>query len=452
MERKKTLRFRDLALFTFCAIFGLEAIAASAAIGPSSIFWWLLCLVCYFIPFGLITAELGSTFPEQGGLYVWIKNALGRRWAARSVWYYWISLPVWLPAIYIAIADIFGQIFFPGITFWQKVALSIVMIWIAVGINLCSLNASKWIPNIGSIAQFSIVVGMITTAALFFLKNGRLANDITFTDIMPNLNAAIVFIPMIIYNLQGCELVSSAAGEMKNPTRDIPRSLILSALIIAALYLMTTFSFLVVIPVKEINVASGVLHVFTNALDDHIANAFITVAAGLLIAMAFFAGIIAWNLGMNRTVAESANNGELPRILGRMNKNMAPLGASVTSGIISTAVIIIYGFIAGNASELFWNTVSFSLIVQLFSNLMLFPAFIILRKKVKDTIRPFRVPGPPWFVILLTLLAGIFVLAAILILLIQPGHDFVRVALPIITGVLLVVVVGEGLVTHSATS
>lgn len=449
IKRKKILRFQDLALFTFCAIFGLEAIAASAAIGPSAIFWWLLCLVCYFIPCGLIAAELGSTYPEQGGLYIWIKKALGRRWAARSIWYYWISLPVWLPAIYIAIADIFGHIFFPGITLWQQIAISIAMIWIAVGINLCALNTSKWIPNVGSIAQLLIVAGMIATAALFFLKNGHFANQITLVDIVPNLNAALIFIPMIIYNLQGCELVSSAAGEMKNPERDIPRALVLSAIVIAALYLITTFSIWVVIPVKEINVASGVLHVFTNALDDNIAKPFITVTVGLLISSAFFAGIIAWNLGLNRTIAESANNGDLPRILGKTNRNLAPLGASVVSGMISTVVIIIYGFIAKDAAELFWHTVSFSLIVQLFSNLMLFPSFIILRNKDQKTRRPFSVPGPKWLAIFLAVLAGIFVLAAILILILQPGQDFMRVTLPIITGVTIVVIIGEILLSRS---
>jgi glutamate:GABA antiporter len=452
MERKKTMRFQDLAFFTFCAIFGLEAIAASAAIGPSAIFWWLLCLACYFIPFGMIAAELGSTYPEQGGLYVWIKKAMGRRWASRSVWYYWISLPVWLPAIYIAIADILGHLFFPGITLWQQIAISVVLIWIALGINLCPLNVSKWIPNIGSVAQFIIVAGMIASAALFFLKNGRMANRITLADVMPNLNAAVVFIPMIIYNLQGCELVSSAAGEMKNPARDIPRALISCAFLIAGLYLMTTFSVWVVIPVDEINVASGVLHVFTNALEDSIAKPFIVVAAGILISSAFFAGIIAWNLGLNRSIAESANNGDMPKILGKMNRNMAPLGASVISGIVSTAVILAYGFIASNAAELFWHTVSFSLIVQLFSNLMLFPSFIILRNKDRSAHRPFRVPGPGWFAIFLAILAGMFVLAAILILLIQPGQDFVRVTLPIIVGVITVVIIGEVLAFRSAAA
>lgn len=449
MERKKTLRFQDLALFTFCAIFGLEAIATSAAIGPSAVFWWLLCLACYFIPFGLIAAELGSTYPEQGGLYVWVKRAMGRRWAARSVWYFWVSLPVWLPAIYIAIADIFGQVFFPGITLWQQIAIGIVMIWIAVGVNLLPLSASKWIPNIGAVAQFVIVVGMLAAAALFFAQNGRIANQITMADVMPNLGAALVFIPVIIYNLQGCELVSSAAGEMANPGRDIPRALVLSAFVIAALYLLTTFSVWVVIPIKEINVASGVFHVFTNAFDDHMARPLIMIAAGLLIPGAFFAGIIAWNLGLNRTVAESAKNGDLPAILGTMNKHMAPLGASVVSGIISTVVIIAYGFIAKDAAELFWHTVSFSLIVQLFSNFAVFPSFIILRNKDKEAVRPFRVPGPGWLAISLAVLAGAFVLAAILILLIQPGQDFLRVGVPIIVGVVAAVVAGEVLVSRA---
>jgi amino acid transporter len=448
MERKKVMGFWDIALFSFCAIFGVEAIATSAAIGPSAIFWWLICIVGYFLPFGLIAAELGSTYPQQGGIYVWIKRAFGRRWAARSIWYYWISLPVWLPAIYIAIADIIRHMFFPDITLWHEIAIGVVIIWIAVGINLCPLGASKWIPNMGSLAQILIVIGMIVAAVLFFLKNCHLANEISLANIMPNLNAAIVFIPVIIYNLQGCELVSAAAGEMKDPARDVPRALILSAVVIAALYLMTTFAVWVVIPVKEINVASGVLHVFTNAFSDQGMKPIITIVTGLLISWAFFAGIVAWNLGQNRTVAETANNGELPRILGKMTKGLAPLGASVVSGAVSTAVIIAYGFIAKNAAELFWHVISFSLVVGLLSYLMLFPAFIVLRKKDKGLRRPFRVPGPDWFAIFLAILAETFVLLAVMVLIIQPGYDFFRFALPVIIGAFIVVAVGEILVTR----
>ena len=449
MERKKVLGFWDLALFSFCAIFGVEAIAASAAIGPSAISWWLICILGYFLPFGLIAAELGSTYPQQGGIYIWIKRALGNKWASRSIWYYWISLPVWLPAIYIAIAEIIGHLFFPGMRLWPQILIGVILIWITVGINLCPLKISKWIPNIGSVMQLIIVIGMIFAAIVYFLKNRCFANEINIINVLPNLNAAIVFIPVIIYNLLGCELVSAAAGEMKNPQRDVPKALISSAIVIALLYLITTFTVWVVIPIKEINVASGILHVFTITFSDHAMKQIITVVFGLIISLSFFAGIVAWSLGQNRTVAESANNGDLPKILGRMTNGMVPIGASIISGIISTVVIIIYGFIAKNAAELFWHVISFSLVVGLFSYLMLFPAFIILRKKDRGINRPYQVPGPEWLAIFLAIMAEIFVLIAVLILIIQPGHDFVRSALPIIIGVLISVIIGEVLAARS---
>jgi len=267
---------------------------------------------------------------------------------------------------------------------------------------------------------------------------------------MPNLSAAIVFIPIIIYNLEGCELVSAASGEMKNPARDIPKAIILSAIAIASLYLITTFAVWVVIPVSEINVASGVLQIFTVTFSGHWIKQVITVVLGFLISSTLFAEIVAWNLGMNRTVAEAANNGELPKILGKMTKNMAPVGASVVSGIISTVVIIIYGFIAKNSSELFWHVVSFSLVVGLFSYLMLFPSFVILRIKDKNIKSSYRIPGPDWFAIFLAVMAEIFILIALLVLVIQPGNDFIRSALPIIVGVLITVIVGEILITYSS--
>jgi amino acid transporter len=237
---------------------------------------------------------------------------------------------------------------------------------------------------------------------------------------------------------------------MKNPARDIPKAVILSAVAIAFLYLITTFAVWVVIPIPEINVASGILQVFTITFSGHWMKQVITVVLGLLISSTLFAEIVTWNLGENRTVAEAANNGELPKILGKMNKNMAPIGASIVSGVISTVVIVIYGFIAKNAGELFWHVVSFSLIVGLFSYLMLFPSFIISRIKDKDIKRPYRVPGADWFAILLAVIAEMFILIALSVLIMQPGHSFMRSALPVITGVLVTVIAGEILVTYSS--
>lgn len=450
MERKKVLGLWDLMLFTFCAMFGVEAIPAIAAIGPSAISWWLICTVGFFIPFGLVTAELGSTYTGQGGIYIWIKKALGEKWAARSIWYYWIAMPIWLPAMYIAISDILGHMFFPQVSLWFKVFISIIMIWVGVGVNLCSLKFSKWVPNIGAITRLMVIFGMIAVSIIYFFKNKAFANTISFSGIIPELNAAIVFVPMIIYNLIGFELMSGAAAEMKNPVKDIPRTVILSAVVIISFYLICTFAIWIVVPVSEINVASGILQVFLVTFNSSALKQIIIVIVGLLLSTTLFSEIVTWTLGENRVVAEAAQDGKLPAVLGKMSKvSLAPVGAAIASGIISTAVIIAYGFIARNAAEMFWQTISFSAIVGLFSYLVLFPAFIILRIKDKAVKRPYRVPGPQWFGVFLAILAAVFVLITVSVLIIQPGSDFIKAALPTIIGIIITIILGEILVTYS---
>jgi amino acid transporter len=291
---------------------------------------------------------------------------------------------------------------------------------------------------------------MATAAAIHFFKNGTFANQINFSSILPNLNAAIVFIPMIVYNLLGFELMSGAAGEMKNPGRDIPKTIICSAFIIVAFYLLTTFTIWVVMPASEINVASGILQIFIIVLSDHSLKNFIVIVVGLLLSVSLFSEIVTWTLGDNRTVVEAARDGKLPKVLGRMNeRNMVPTGAAIASGIISTAVILIYGFIASDAEELFWHTISFSTVVNLFSYMMLFPTFIILRKKDKDSKRPYRLPGPDWVGISSAIMAEAFVLLTAVVLVLQPGDDFLRASLPIIIGALITVGIGEIFIARS---
>ena len=76
---RKTLGRLDMTLLTVCAILIVDQLAASAAVGVQSIFCWLLTLLFFFVPYGLITAELGSTYPQEGGIYAWARRAFGAR-------------------------------------------------------------------------------------------------------------------------------------------------------------------------------------------------------------------------------------------------------------------------------------------------------------------------------------------------------------------------------------
>ena len=122
IQHIKTLRQRDMVLFTVSAILILETLASAASIGASSISWWVVLSIFFLVPFALISAELGCSYPEQGGVYAWVRDAFGRRWGSRVTWCYWINTVVWLPSVCVFFSGIFKQLFFPeaGLAFAKR--------------------------------------------------------------------------------------------------------------------------------------------------------------------------------------------------------------------------------------------------------------------------------------------------------------------------------------------
>jgi amino acid transporter len=108
----------DVTLFTVSAMLVVETLTASAAIGTKTIAWWILAIVLFLVPYGLITAELATAYPTQGGIYVWVKQALGGRWAARTTYWYWVNVALWMPSVFLLFAGVFCQLFGHGWTEW----------------------------------------------------------------------------------------------------------------------------------------------------------------------------------------------------------------------------------------------------------------------------------------------------------------------------------------------
>lgn len=113
LSHKKTLTAVDVTLYAVSAVLLIDQIAMTAAVGPAAIFWWLVVIILFLIPNTLVTAELGTAYPEQGGIYAWVRNAFNSRWAARITWQYWINIALWMPAVYIMFSGIFAALFFP---------------------------------------------------------------------------------------------------------------------------------------------------------------------------------------------------------------------------------------------------------------------------------------------------------------------------------------------------
>lgn len=72
MENSKKVSLVGTVLFTVCSILVLDSFVAPAIIGVSSITVWIISAIIFFIPYGLLSAELGSTYPDDGGIVSWV--------------------------------------------------------------------------------------------------------------------------------------------------------------------------------------------------------------------------------------------------------------------------------------------------------------------------------------------------------------------------------------------
>ena len=104
---KRELGFRDVVLFYIVSGLSLRWIATAAASGQSAIVVWLLAWCGFFLPLAGCVLELSSRYPQEGGLYVWTREAYGEFAAFMAGWTYWMSnLPYFAAVLYFAASSL----------------------------------------------------------------------------------------------------------------------------------------------------------------------------------------------------------------------------------------------------------------------------------------------------------------------------------------------------------
>jgi amino acid transporter len=415
-------------------------LAAAASIGSSSIFWWLFLGLSFFIPFALICAEMGCSYPEEGGIYAWVRDAFGGRWGARASWGYWVNTAVWVPAIYILFAGIFRQLFWPDLGMAGQIAIGIGLTWLAVLINVVTLDIGKWVPNIGAIIKVLVFLAIIV-GALIHVQDYGMANEISLATLKPNWSSGLQYIPAIIYGMLGFELVSATSEEMRDPARDVPRAILISGLIIIVLYTLATVAVLAAIPAGEVDLVEGLMDTLGLFFGQSEIGQVFVLILGVGALYTFFSNGVTWALGCNRAAAEAAIAGELPRVLGIENKERGtPVGAAIAMGVVSTLVLVMYGFMTGNNEDLFWSLFAFSAVIFLLPYLGMLLAFVKLRMVDADHPRPFQVPGGIWGARLLAGICFLVLSLSIVLFVYTPGEGM---QWPVFFGAVVMLLIGE---------
>jgi amino acid transporter len=189
LEEKKKLRKHfarfDILFFLICTLVGVDTLGAVASNGPQAFTWLIFLAVLFFVPYALLTAELGAAFPEEGGPYIWTRLAWGRGVAAVNGLIYWVSNPIWVGGTLgiTALTDVEeffkngsslpgAKISFLGGATVTDVLFVLVFIWLTIVAAIVSFSIGKWVPTIGAFMR-ALLLGFFTiTVVIYAIKNG----------------------------------------------------------------------------------------------------------------------------------------------------------------------------------------------------------------------------------------------------------------------------------------
>ena len=394
-QQPKTFGLFSMVLFSVSAILVADTVASSAAMGVQGLGFWLILGLLFFIPYGFITAELGSAWPDEGGIYVWVKEAFGPAWGTITSWMYWVNTALWAPAVFVLFVGALEVAFDLDVpAFWEAVIV-IGLVWAIVAVGVLPLSWSKFIPNLSATLKVIVLVGLGAMGVAFAVKNGT-ANSFSLDQWVPAWNTdSLSFLPIIIYSYMGFELMNSAGGAIKDPKRDVPKMIILAGVAILAVYTFATFGILASIKTADVSIVTGIVDALKLSFDEVLGGfGWLFDIAIVALLFTFFGNMVTWSIGANQTIGATGLDEKAPGIFGHVNKRFGtPDYAFVLMGVIATGITVLAYVLDPTQASVFWTLFALSSIVFLIPYLLMFPALIVLRRKHPDQDRPFVVPG-----------------------------------------------------------
>lgn len=381
--------------------FGLEDTIGGA--GPGlGLMLILLTPLIWGLPVALMSAELGTAIPAQGGYYVWVKKALGPlggftvgSWAWMATWFDMALYPVLFVSYLSFFFPIFGETGDPLI----RKSLMVLMIWI---LALWNMRGSK---SVGGSTQILGIILLIPFIAIILIAVWTLVTEGAphnpFQPFIPegaSFSAALTGgLLVVMWNYMGWEGTSTVAGEMKNPRRDYPLSLAIALPLIVAVYFIPTFCALMLVGTDGIEWTAGAWAIIAGKVGG-VWLGYAMGFAGLVSAVGLFMGRL---LVGSRIPFVMGRDGFLPRFIQKQNLHGAPWVSLAICASIYSVIAVVFDDFALLAS----------FVVFFYGGVLTleFAALFILRIKQPNLERPFKIPGG-WPVLILLLILPLSVL------------------------------------------
>ena len=394
-KRSRPISLFVLAMMNTAVVVGLEGLPEVGSFGLPLIIYYAVFTLIFFLPVGLVAAELGVGWPHDGGIYRWIREALGERWAFVGTWCQWVQILIWYPTVLAVCAVSLAYAFDPSLkqAGLFMVLTSLAVFWVATLVNFKGLHFSGWLTTAFLYLGTLLPVGLAIALAIWWIgTGGESAIPLTWSAMVPRIDSIgeVVGIAAIFSFLSGLEVNAVHFRHVTNPQKSIPRSLLVSGLLVLTISVLGALSVAVLIPVSEIDLASGTLQVFEHVLNPLGVGWIVRVLA--ILALAGMVGhIMVWVIGPTESLRVAADDGLIPPAFQRTTVGGAPRNVMLLQAVVVSVLCLLMLFF--DVNRVFYFLTIASAQIYLVMYFLMFVSVIVLRVAQPDVPRAFMIPG-----------------------------------------------------------
>ncbi|AUJ25332.1 MULTISPECIES: tyrosine-tyramine antiporter [Virgibacillus] len=416
MAKTKSLTLFGLIGITMAFFGTVRSVPTLSITGWTQIFYMLIAAVLFALPIALMSAELSTGWPEEGGPTVWVKNALGEKWGFVTSWLLWVQMFFGMVMVASTVGVLFGYVVnAPELSSNNYFIFAVILIsyW---GVTILNLKfdmvkvAGNWGAIIGVYIPFVILVVL---GVIYMIKNGIQPNsylgDFKPSDLVPNFKdlGSLTYLSGIIFIFAGVEISSVHANNIENPKRNYPIAVIASVLLLVFFNIVAGLTVSNAVPVGELELANITQPYMIFSENLGIPSIFVNIIS-LMILIGVLVQLSAWVLGPSKAMIKVADEGNLPKFFQKRTEKDIPITFVLIQAIVISLVSFLYVVVPDVNSAFLIITITTTILYCIVYALIAISA-IRLRYKMPEVVRPFRLGnkgnGLMWFVSILSLIS-----------------------------------------------
>ncbi|MES2200333.1 MAG: APC family permease [Chlamydiota bacterium] len=423
MTRKLSLF--SLVMLIVTAIDSIRNLPSAALFGSALIFFFIAAALVFLIPTSLVAAELTAIFPEKGGVYHWVDRAFGDKWAMVAIWMQWINTMVWYPTILSFIAGTAAYLINPDLVDHKGYLLGCILtvFWAITFLNFFGLHFSSKINNIfGMVGTIFPMVLLIILGGVWIFLDKPLQIKVDAGTLIPSFTDSRNWISLIaiMASFLGMELAGVHVNDIKEPQKNFPKALFISAFFILATMVLGSLAIAFVVPGEKINLVSGVMQVLSGFFQAfHLG--WLTPVLAVLIVIGSIGSIINWLISPAKGLLHAAEFGYLPLFFTKKNSKDVPCRILLAQAILVSLFCLVY-LLVPSVNGFYWFLTALSTGLYMIMYILMFASALKLHHKYRDRPKVFKIPGGSlgiWFV---CMLGFIGCLSTIVVSFFPPGN------------------------------